>query len=966
MAGNAGSPGTAGHSRRSFRCSVRDREEAPLSVSRSGAFLLERERELAQLDAALEQAVAGTGRLVVVEGPAGIGKTKLLSEGCARGRARGMRVLVARCAELEREFSFGAARQLFERLVATAEADGPVLSGPAGLAVSILDPSLAPTRPFPEDNRFAALNALFWLTVNLTAEGPVLLALDDLQSCDESSLRFVEFLARRIEGLGVVVLVSMRIGPSSLGRVVAALLGGPSVLVLRPDDLSVDASTEVIRAAFSAEPDAGFADACQVATGGNPLLLTELVRMLAADGVAPTAEGADRVLAIGPGALSHTVERRLAGLSGDAVRLARAAAVLGDGGAAGDAAALAGLDRERADTAHVALTRVRILRPGERIEFVHPLVRAAVYAELGTGGQERAHRDAARLLALSGALPEQVAAHLLLVRPGNDPDVVTTLEDAARRAATGGDPSAAVAYLARALAEPPAPTGRARLLGLLGATETLVEAPAAIDHLEEACRLETGARRRAELAVLLGRTLFFRGRFAEATAASRAALDSGGCPDDLRELLEAIQLHGSCYSAATTEIADRLADRVRRSAPSDTAGSKALHAVLAYRDARAGMADAAGRAEQALHGGRLITEDNGGGPAYCAVLVLIAADSPRALETCDAGFVEAGRRGSVFAYASNKVLRGRALLCRGALAEAAAEIEDGITAAERWGLTFAPVNTAYLADVQMEQGQLDAATGTIEGIERGDLHGAFGPWLLERRARLDLLAGRPDTALSAAMAAGAHFARIGGRNPAFVPWRSQAALARHALGDAVEAGVLAAQEVELARAWGAPRTLGRALRVAGLVAGGDRGRALLREAVAVLDGSIARLELARAQVDLGAALRRANRRADARAPLRAGLDIAEVCGARPLAERARDELRAAGGRPRSHTATGIGALTPSERRIAVLAARGRSNAEIAQTLFVTPKTVEMHLSNAYRKLGVGSRHDLPTSLDGPG
>lgn len=110
----------------------------------------------------------------------------------------------------------------------------------------------------------------------------------------------------------------------------------------------------------------------------------------------PTADNAERVLAIGSDALSHTVEQRLAGLPEEAVRLAQAAAVLGEGSAVRDAAELAGLDREQARDAHVALTRVRILRPGERIEVVHPLVRAAVYANLGAGGQEHASTPAPR------------------------------------------------------------------------------------------------------------------------------------------------------------------------------------------------------------------------------------------------------------------------------------------------------------------------------------------------------------------------------------------------------------------------------------------------------------------------------------------------------------------------------------------------------------------------------------------
>jgi DNA-binding CsgD family transcriptional regulator len=153
-----------------------------------------------------------------------------------------------------------------------------------------------------------------------------------------------------------------------------------------------------------------------------------------------------------------------------------------------------------------------------------------------------------------------------------------------------------------------------------------------------------------------------------------------------------------------------------------------------------------------------------------------------------------------------------------------------------------------------------------------------------------------------------------------------------------------------------------ALRAAGLVEGGTRGLELLDQAVAVLEPSLARLEHARALLDLGAALRRANRRAAARDPLRRALDAADACGARPLAGRARRELRAAGGRPRRNRISGAEGLTASERRIASMAAEGLSNPEIAQALFITKKTVETHLGNVYRKLGIRSRAQLARAL----
>ena len=197
-------------------------------------------------------------------------------------------------------------------------------------------------------------------------------------------------------------------------------------------------------------------------------------------------------------------------------------------------------------------------------------------------------------------------------------------------------------------------------------------------------------------------------------------------------------------------------------------------------------------------------------------------------------------------------------------------------------------------------------------------------------------------------------------------WRSGAALAAHALGDVERARALAEQEVELARAYGAPRPIGIALRTCGLVMGGEEGFELLETAVQVLDRSPARLELARARSELGAAHRRAGRRQAAQAELRHALDLAHRCGAIALAERTREELAAAGARPRRAQLSGLESLTASERRVAELAAAGSTNREIAQALFVTVKTVEWHLRNTYLKLGIGSRRELEGAMEPDG
>jgi DNA-binding CsgD family transcriptional regulator len=197
--------------------------------------------------------------------------------------------------------------------------------------------------------------------------------------------------------------------------------------------------------------------------------------------------------------------------------------------------------------------------------------------------------------------------------------------------------------------------------------------------------------------------------------------------------------------------------------------------------------------------------------------------------------------------------------------------------------------------------------------------------------------------------------------PGLVPWRSQAALA---LGgeNADEARRLAREELELARVFGAPRTLGVALRAAGLTGLANEGIRLLREAVAVLEDSPARLEHARAVVELGAALRRQGRRSEARGVLERGMDSAQACGATALAQRAREELRASGARPRRLAVTGVDALTGAERRVADLAAQGLTNRQIARALVVSLPTVETHLRHVFRKLDISSRTQLGEQL----
>ena len=929
--------------------------------------LLERERELEALDEAIRASCAGAGGAVLIEGPAGIGKSSLIRAGRERARSAGMRVLSARGSELEQRFAYGIVRQLFERALLTADdrERREFLGGSARLAEGIFGEASAEQAGLSEEAR---LHALFWLSVNLAEKQPLALAVDDLHWCDTGSLRWLAYLLHRIEGLSILLLASFRPAePGSDTRLLDALAAEPTASVVRPASLSRTAAATLVRNDLSPRADDEFCAACHDETKGNPLLLRELVSALASEGVDPTSKELHRVRSIGPHAVSRTVALRLASLPAESSALAQAVAVLGDDADLGVAAALAGLGREPAATAAATLMRVGLLRREPPLGFVHPVVRAAIYGELTASGREQAHARAAEILAAHDAPPEQVAAHVLLTEPAGRPAVVAALRAAAASALARGAVESAAAYLRRALAEPPLPEERADLLIELSRAERLVHGPSAAEHLREALELARGPQRRAEIALELGRTLYFSQQGREAVDVIEAAL-SELPPGDrrLRRSLEAALLHAAIEDEALYPGALPRLARVRAEAQDDSPEARALLAILSYHDTRAGASldQCVARAEQALAGERPPPEE---AVVFAfAGFVLAAADRFEAVTSvCDEVIADARARGSVFAFAVASWLRGRVNHLRGSLDEAEADLRNSVDAGRSHGLyAVLAYPVAKLADVLMERGELGAASDVLASLgitsdvpDTPHLH-----TFMETRGRLRVLQGRPREGVAELRELGRRFETIGGRNPAVIAWRSEAALALRALGDSERARALADEEVELAREWGAPRALGRALRIAALVEDGERRLERLRNAVETLADSPAILERAYALAEYGAALRRSNQRSEARAPLRDAVELARVCGAEPLVQRAHEELLAAGARPRRFRETGVESLTASERRIATMAAEGLTNREIAQALFVTPKTVEMHLHNAFRKLDVRSRTELPSAL----
>jgi DNA-binding CsgD family transcriptional regulator len=951
-----------------------------------GAALLERDDELETLAATLDAARAGTGRLTVVEGHAGIGKSQLLAAARGFARGTGLRVLSATAGELERDFAFGVALQLLEPPLATAkpaERDR-LLAGAGALAAPLFDGGTVPGADGGEDDVFPLLHGLYWVVSNLAEGGPLLLTVDDAHWADAPSLRFLLYLAQRLAALPVALVVARRPGePGAEDELLARLSGHHAAAHVDLEPLGEPSVARLVAAAFGAQEDPEFAAACAEVTGGNPLLVNQLLAALAAEGTRPGPEAARRVRELGPEEVSRSVLLRLSGLQLGATSLARSIAVLGDATPLRRAAELAGLEPGLAGEAADALAAAEILRPGEPLSFVHPIVRSAIYAELPAAERARAHVAAARALRAEAAPPELVAGHLLKAEPRGETWVVEVLEDAAERALAAGAPRSAVRYLRRALAEPPARDARADVLVALGRAATVAGDPRAVEHLEEALMAAGEPRRRAEIAYTTGRALGAGGRHREAaeifdrgltelvtaSPAAGSADGSGSGPDEpddeLRLRLEAGFVGAARRDVATLPLAvARLRPILARGLEGSTPGQRALLAHVAYERALVGEPydRVLAAATAALDGGRLLEEDTADGVAFHqAVSALAWADDLEgALGALAVAVADARRRGTAFGYAA-------AVHARAAVHHLAGNVEEALTDArvamaagrEGWRLAL-PAAHAVAARALLERGELDAAEAALElpgGEERWEASVALAQ-LVEARSWLALARGDAESAASGFRDCRRRQTWVQAPNPADMAWRSGAALAAHALGDREKARSLAEQEVELARAYGAPRPLGIALRTCGLVLGGEAGLELLEAAVGVLDGSQARLELARARTELGAAQRRAGHRQAAQAQLRPALDLAHRCGAVALADRAREELAAAGARPRRPHLSGTESLTASERRVAELAAAGSTNREIAQALFVTVKTVEWHLRNTYLKLGIASRREL--------
>jgi DNA-binding CsgD family transcriptional regulator len=931
-------------------------------------LLLEREQELGELRAALEGVRAGKGSGMVLEARAGLGKTRLLQEVRQLDTERELMVLSARATELERDFAFSLVQQLFNhRLrVLPEEEREDVLEG-AGAARHAL--GLTSGDEGSRDS-FAVLHGLYWVTASLAERQPLLLAIDDIHWADAASLDYLAFLLSRLEELPALLLLTARPDEPDQPPRLTQVLGDSVLRRLSPAPLSEEGAASLLANALDREPDPAFAAACFESSGGNPFLLTELSRALLERGIEPTADQVDSARGLAPERVAHSVLLRVERLNRAAGEVAKALAVLGDGSDLDLVAELAGLDLEVARGATDELRRSAIFDGGDSLRFIHPLVRNAIYSEASAGERARTHRRAATLLREGGASPEEIATQLIAGEPRGDRATVEALLEAATRALATGAPRAAMAYMTRAREEPPPADLRVDVLDRLITATFQAADPSALPAIEaDVTRaMDDDPSLRSRWGVPLTMVMSIQGRFEEGASLVKEAVEVAVAEGDVERAFQLEALLSTLALLVPSMPKVNLEPYLDQIDPNSPAGR--LAATIRIRSAmvKGTAAEAVEAARLALaNDGIIFTEDPELAAASMAVITLIVTDE-----------VEAGRRAAELALAAAErtggapqlgrgwYLRGIACWASGDLVAAEADMRQAIDLARLAGIVPAVVmNTPSLVEILIERDELDAAEAELRGIgmDAGPAPPTFGSvQLLIIRGHLRWEQRRLDEAAAdfAALAAIADELGLGPGPVAMVaPWAVGTLMAE---GEPEQARELAEDALAWARRWGVPSSLAHVMRGVAAARGGDEGVELLREAVDLLDGSPRRLERVHVLVDLGATLRAQGRRREARAPLREALQLARRCGAVRAAKRANAELQATGLTIRRYTPIGVESLTPSERRVAELAASGMTNRQIAQSLFVTVKTVEAHLSAAYDKLDISSRRELESAL----
>ncbi|WP_169984303.1 AAA family ATPase [Microbispora sp. H10836] len=914
--------------------------------------LLHRDKELEVVDDVLAGLSDGRPAVLVIQGTRGIGKTRLLHAALAR-RPGGV-VLSARGHADERSFAFGIVRQLFD----------PMMSGSGraelGVPAAVLEANVhAPAMTAVTYDGSAPgvpatlLDDLYRATRSLTAGQPLIIAVDDLNHADPQSAQWCSYIARRLDGLPIAMILTCDADDRSAGETVRDILALPYARSLRPSALCRKCAATLVESALGASVDDEIVSACHRLTKGNPLLLLETAARLAAADVLPDRSELPRVQRIGAIALSETVLEWLGGRYPSILTLLQSLAIIAPYAGLETAAMLAGYGAVAAEEAGQALAGAGLLEGSPPQRFTHDLVQSTILARMDPRARDELHRRAASLLHRLGSPPKRSARHLLSASPTGDPWAVSVLREAAREAVSENAWEDATRYLHRALATAKGQTVL-QVTAELGAVVVHLDIPACLRHFRTVTALADGVGERADSLAPFATTLLTLNSPEAASAFCDVARGLDDDPDgrlpDRREVLLRLSaqalLTGQSYGSRAA---------MRHLGTGTSAGAQDYLATAALSGAARGK-----HRERTLALARRCLDAGGPIPPTLVIALLWAGRVDEAAYWSEQVAADARAHASVTGQALAVTLLSDVAYRRGELRASLAHAREAILfarASHAFGLHAAAVSCA--ARALLERDELDVAHALFDEVAAREpvhpfLHGA----LLEAQGRVSIARGDVREGLRALLEAGRQLLSAGVVNPACGGWRGQAALAYMRLGQRVTARRLAEEELELARAWGAPYGIGRALSTMSTTAEGDRRLDLLTEALTVLDGAEGGMERLRAMVRMGIALQAAGDARRAHDTLSEAYALADGRGAVRLAALAERSLAGTGGRPRGGHAGGPSPLTAGEMRVTDLVLRGLSNLQVATELSISKRTVDTHLARIYRKLGIHTRAEL--------
>ncbi|RSN36358.1 LuxR family transcriptional regulator [Amycolatopsis sp. WAC 01416] len=921
----------------------------PSVPKRRAAGLLGRDSELDTITGLFRAALHGRAVSAVVVGEFGMGKSSVLTAAGELAKAAGFTVAIATASRLETHLSGGVGRQLLEALThAPAEPGSPRPRTPHAAEI------LPDRRPRNEQEQTEALDAFFRTVRHAAEQGPVFLGIDNIHLADPWSMRCLAYIRHRVEQLPVMVVLTSLIGHLQTGEVALLEMSGCTPATIRLRGLGAGHVAEFLRVS-----PGRFAEECRELTGGNPFLLSALRRRL--------VPGMDLDTA-GSAMIGEVLRVRMHEYTA-APKMLEAVAILGEDASFDLLARLAGVDEITALEAIDTMVRMHLLTNSHRPALSYRFVRNSVLADMPLTTRAVSQSRAARLLHDSGAAPERVGAHLLEATAIRIPWAVDVLRLAARHSVEG-NPELAVRFLVRALEERLSERKRMAILLQLAHAEFHCDpdlAPArvreAIDHIDDR---ETAAF--VATAMILSLCCGPDARLAINSAGQFAArLDAGG-PDAVWPLL--------CMTYLA-EAGSRLGpppdfrDFERQWAPlNDPAARQSRSGLLALDTVRSGTssANAVRHFGEALSGEQPELFEQ---PYFFTLATAALADEPaltdrlcQVLDTKRLPWDFHVPKGALATLA-----RGIALQAGGDLARASVHYESLVRQFDERGVTghcpIAVLCAARLIEVSVDLGRHDVANAVLDKLDFGATQALFTHnYLLYARGRLRAATGEPELGYEDLRGCGRRLEHHGMRFPGFAPWRAHAARTALPLERTDAAARLAEEDLDAAERWGAPRILGGALTTAGLVRDdglGEEAERLLTKAVDVLGGSTAKLALAEALTELGVLQARHGQAEKAVGTLRPAVRSSKHCGARPLERRATEALRNA----RTSLATAKDnehGLTKQEYRVALMAAQGLTNREIAEALHLTRRTVELHLSGAYRKLEITGRPELSSAL----